>query len=179
MKGHLTQKRKTRGFKMGLDDIYYFARSGKVDSIQKAVNSGMDINKKDEFGVTALQYSIAFNQVNVAHFLLSLGADVTIQDNDGLTAVHYAVEYSLSDILIALLQKCPQALEISNKYGNQPLWTAIAKPKDDLKLVSLLLDFGADVDHLNNVNLSPLDILKRKKSPLLDYIKQRIASKLQ
>lgn len=160
---------------MAQNDIYSDARMGKVDSIRRAFDSGADINEKDEFGTSALHYAIVHKQVEIVYLLLSLGADVAIQDNDGCTAVHYAVEYELPDILIALLEKCPTAVGISNKYGNQPLWAAIFNSKENFKLISILLDFGSDIDHLNNVNLSPLDILGRKKNPLLlNYFRQRL-----
>jgi uncharacterized protein len=160
---------------MALKDIYSFARMGKIEAIREAVNSGVDINGKDEFGMSALQCAIAYNQIEMAHLLLSMGADVTIQDSDGSTAVHYAVEYELPDVVIALLEKYPQAVNISNKYGNQPLWTAIFNAKKDFRIISILLDYGADIDHLNYVSRSPLDILKRKKnSPLLGYFRQRM-----
>jgi Ankyrin repeats (3 copies)/Ankyrin repeat len=147
---------------MAGNDIHRFARMGDLDAIRKTVLGGTDINVKDQFGTTALLSAIAEKQVNAAHLLLQLGADATVQDKGGSTALHYAIEHELPTVLESLLRKCPEAVSISDKHGNQPLWTAAFNARGANDMVSMLLRCGADPEHRNNVNRSPLDVAKRK-----------------
>jgi ankyrin repeat protein len=57
-------------------------------------------------------------------------------------------------------------LNISDNYGNQPLWTAVfnVKGKDDrLPLVELFLMYNADKNHKNKAGKSPLDFTLQVK----------------
>ena len=147
---------------MAYDDIHRFARRGNLDAIREAVQAGTNIDTKDEFGSTALQNAIAQKQLAAVDLLLALGADVAVQDRDGSTALHWAIEHDLPKVLESLLQKCPEAVSISDKHGNEPLWTAAFRARGQYEIVSLLLKYGANTQHRNNVNLTPLDIPKRK-----------------
>lgn len=159
-------------------NIHWYAESGDLDALRKAVEEGADINEKDKFKTTALQAAIAQNQVAAVDELLRLGADAAIQDANGSTALHYAIEHKLPKVLQALLTKCPEAVFIADKHGNQPLWTAAFNARGDYEMVTMLLESGADPEHLNNVSLSPLDIPKRKGEPtLLELLESKVVRK--
>ena len=148
-------------------DIHRSARLGDLDALRSAVAAGADINERDEFGATALKCAIAEKRVDAVMLLLDIGADVSDQGKDGSTALHYAIEHKLPKVLEALVKNCPEAITISDKHGNQPLWTAAFNARGDYEMVSMLLNCGADPEHINNVSLSPLDIPKRKGEPAL------------
>jgi uncharacterized protein len=163
---------------MPLGNIHRSARLGDIDALRMAIAEGADINERDKFGATALQCAIAEKQISAADELLSLGADVTAQDSSGLTALHYAIEHKLPQVLETLLKKAPEAISICDKHGNQPLWTAAFNARGEYEMVSMLLNFGADPEHRNNVNLTPLDIPKRKSEPaLLQLLESRRVKK--
>jgi ankyrin repeat protein len=143
-------------------DIHKSARLGHLDAFRQAVQHGANINAQDEFGSTPLQVAIAEKQLAAAALLLELGADATIQDPNGSTALHWAIEHDLPDVLETLVRKCSSAVSISDKHGNQPLWTASFKARGDYRMVRLLLRCGADPEHRNNANLRPIDIAKKK-----------------
>ncbi len=146
---------------MNAPDIHWFAWKGLVDDILKAVKSGVDVNQKDSLGDTALICAVARKHPAAAQLLLENGADPCIQDNEGSTALHYALEHKLNQVVEEILRKNPGIVHIANKYGNQPLWTAAFNARGNYDSVSLLLRYGADPEHCNNVNLSPIDMAKR------------------
>jgi ankyrin repeat protein len=107
-----------------------------------------------------------------------MGADITSQGKDGSTALHSAIEHKLPKVLEALVKKCPEAVSIADKHGNQPLWTAAFNARGDYEMVEMLLECGADPEHLNKVSLTPLDIPKRKGEPaLLQLLESKVVRK--
>lgn len=138
------------------------AIQNRANEVHAAILDGADPNEKDSSGSTALLTAIAYRSLDAISVLLENGADVTVQDKGGSTALHYAIEHKLPKVLEALLSKCPDAVSIADKHGNQPLWTAAFNARGNYEMVSMLLECGADPGHLNKVSLSPLDIPKRK-----------------
>lgn len=159
-------------------DIHRYCDLGNIRALRKAAEAGADLNAKNKSGATPLQTAIAHKQLASVKVLLELGADVAVQDADGSTALHYAVEHNLPEILKLLVQRCREAISISDKHGNQPLWTAAFNARGHYELVELLLQNGADPQHRNNVNLSPLDIPKRtNEAALLQMLENHLREK--
>lgn len=159
-------------------DLRKLAIQNRVDELRAAIAEGADPNEKDGLGSTALLAAIAYRSLDAIPVLLDGGADVTVQDKDGSTALHYAIEHKLPKVLKVLLEKCPDAVSIADKHGNQPLWAASFNARGDYEMVTLLLKYGADPEHINNVALTPLDIPKRKGEPeLLQLLESKINRK--
>jgi len=148
-------------------DLHRCARMNLIDEARTAIENGFDLSEKDKFGATALHYAVAENNVDMVALLLEHDADVIVQDGDGKTALHYAIEYKLPGVAEMMLEKNPKVVGIADKFGNEPLWTAAFNAGGNYELVRLLLRYGADPDHRNNVNLSPRDIPKRKRDDML------------
>jgi uncharacterized protein len=143
-------------------DLHEWARRNAVWEVKDAIAKGLNLNAKDAFGCTPLHCAIAGRSVETALLLLEHGADLRAQDNNGSTALHYAIAHGLPRVAEELLKHDPAMIGISDKHGNEPLWTAAFNSKGDYSLVSMLKRYGADPRHDNNVNLSPVDIAKRK-----------------
>jgi ankyrin repeat protein len=138
-----------------------------VGELRIAISQGVDLNEKDEFGTIALHCAVAEKNMNVVALLLEHGAEVSAQDQDGKTALHYAIEYKLPGVAQALLEKNPKLIDIADRFGNEPLWTAAFNANGNYDLVRLLLGYGANPHHRNKSNLSPSDIPKRKRDDVL------------
>ncbi|MFO0913268.1 MAG: ankyrin repeat domain-containing protein [Pirellulales bacterium] len=163
---------------MRSNELHRFARMGDVSALRRAIQDGADINELDEFGTTPLKYAIAEKKAEAALMLVEMGADITSQGKDGSTALHSAIEHKLPKVLEALVRKCPEAVSIADKHGNQPLWTAAFNARGDYEMVAMLLECGADPEHLNKASLTPLDIPKRKGEPaLLQLLETKVARK--
>jgi len=147
--------------------LHQLAQLGDANAIRDAIGNGADPDELDECGATPLCAAIAERRADISMLLLELGADASVQDIDGSTALHWAVENRLPSVLESLLKKCPDAVSISDKHGNQPLWTAAFNARGNYEMVECLLRFGADPHHRNKVELTPLDIPKRMKEPAL------------
>jgi ankyrin repeat protein len=149
-----------------------------VRELQAAITNGSDLNARDQFGATPLHYAIAEKNSDVIELLLTRDADVTAQDADGLTALHCALEHELTHVAKDLIEKNPRVIGISDKYGNQPLWTAVFNAIGNYELVALLLDNGADPNHRNNADRSPLDLARRKgDAALIEILESKSSGK--
>jgi ankyrin repeat protein len=142
-------------------DIYDMAEDNLIDDLNKLLAQGVNVNTKDEFGYTALHYAISRKNKTIAMILLEHGADVTIQDDDGATPLDYAAEYNLYVVAEAILKKDPQALNIEDKHGNQPLWTATFNAKGNYEMIKQFMNFAPDVNHKNKHGKSPLDFAQQ------------------
>ena len=163
---------------MAENPLHKFARAGDLYKIRETVATGADVNAKDEFGATPLDYAIAEKHPDAAELLLELDADVSIQDNDGSTALQWAIEHGLPVVLQALLNKCSEAVSISDKNGNQALWTAAHHARGNYEMVKMLLKCGADTTHRNNVDRSPIDLATtRDDAELLQLLESARSSK--
>ena len=89
--------------------------SDNLKLIQPFIQSGIDVNAKNNNGITALMYAVSGNSnPAIIRELVKAGADVTARDNEGLTILHHAVvdnhTESSRDVLIEVLK------QIKNKY---------------------------------------------------------------
>ena len=66
---------------------------------------GIDINKKDSLGKTALHYASHYKKIDMVESLLLKGADYTITDSHNKTAIDEATT--------------PEIIDIINEYKNQ------------------------------------------------------------
>lgn len=141
-------------------DVLHIAEYGTPEEMREAINKNVDINMKDDEGITPLMGAIAYDHLEIAKLLLENGASVDIQDDNGFTPLHYAYEYIMPDIAKAMVEKNPKILNKENKYGNQPLWTAVTQAQIPLEHLEFLLKKGADINHKNKTNSSPYDLVK-------------------
>jgi hypothetical protein len=76
---------------------------GRLDMVQLLVESGADLNIRDEDGSTALMCAAEHGQMEIVKYLLSqTDTDVLAKDNDGLTALAVAMEAGHRDVGVVL-----------------------------------------------------------------------------
>lgn len=94
---------------------------------------------KDKLGLTALQYSIIFNNLNAFNLLIEYEANYLINNNQGLNSFHIAIQYNRKEFFIELLNKIAEVNFVTKEKEN-------------------LLHFCINYDRFEFVNL----ILKKK-----------------
>lgn len=86
--------------------------------------------------------------------LFNNGADINLQDNNGWTALHFAAQKQSLPAVKKLLELGAN-LELKDTYGNTPLFRAVFCSKGDGKIITLMLENGANPDSENEHGVSP------------------------
>lgn len=72
---------------------------GDLSKVQQLVEIGVDVNKKDERGITPLMYAILFKQTEIVSYLIRNGADYRAEDSRGNTIEDYAKKSKSEEII--------------------------------------------------------------------------------
>lgn len=142
-----------------------YAEKNNVEAIKRLLVGNININEY-EYDKTALHSACVTNAIEAASLLIENGANVNLPDKiTGAVPLHYCAvynHYNMSDLIL----KNKGKLDVADKYGNEPLWTAVFNVKKDLKgldIVELFLKHGADKNHKNKAGRSPLDFANQVK----------------
>ena len=122
---------------------------GRKKIIEKYISQGGDVNvviTRDGVKESGLIEAVASNNWDEVKILVEAGADLSFVDEKGNTALITAIEhaYYISKELIELLIT-KDSIEKANSIGQTPL--CIAAENNNLDLLKILLDFGADINY--------------------------------
>ncbi|MBS0627103.1 MAG: ankyrin repeat domain-containing protein, partial [Verrucomicrobia bacterium] len=104
-KTHETNETKVHSI---LDDtswLYLAARSGDIESVERLIKAGANINKAKLNGLTALMAASFFGHIEVVKKLLEAGADVNLVNSNHETALRLAIEKNHTEIFPLLYAK--------------------------------------------------------------------------
>jgi uncharacterized protein len=101
-------------------DLHYNAKIGDVARIQKVLDSGVPIEKRDQLGNTALIAAAFSNKPETVEYLCKKGANVNAQNDNRSTALISAAYYNLVDVAKVLVKYNPDKT-IKDKYGKTAL----------------------------------------------------------
>jgi len=136
-------------------EILEAIKAGKTDHVTRMIERERNLlYAKDEFGWRPLHLAVRYRRTELVSFLIRKGANVNQQDGDGQTALMWAIEYERPDYVESLLMvgADPNIREVSQDWG--PLHKACFYSLP--KVVKMLLDKGADVNHVDETGRSPL-----------------------
>jgi len=92
-----------RGSQHGQTALMLAVSHGRLEIVQLLVESGADLNIRDEDGSSALMCAAEHGQVEIVKFLLAQpDTDIFAKDNDGLTALAVAMEAGHRDLGVIL-----------------------------------------------------------------------------
>jgi ankyrin repeat protein len=131
-----------------------FIGSGKA--AQLLLERGANFGVQNEDGQMPLHLASMHNHPNIVALLLKLGAPVDLKDSNDMTPLLCALESFGSGGVVQLLLEHGASVNARNKRGWTPLHSASASEETPPDVVASLLKLGADVDALDNDNMTPL-----------------------
>jgi len=144
---------------MKKNSIFSIVRNGLYEQYLKLITN-IDVNCQNEYGQNLLQEAIVSNMDEIAIDLVKKKINVNHQDGKGLSPLHYCAQYC--NIRIAkLLLKNNANVNISDSYGNNPLWTAVFSARGNYQMVKLFVKYGADAYNKNKASRSPIDFAEQ------------------
>ncbi len=156
------------------NDILYW-KAVQANNIQQAdslISIGADLNIRNKDGWTPLFVAACYGFNEMAELLIKNGADIHARSNDSKTPLFVAVENKQIAVAKGLLNagaetEAPTDAQKVN-CGEYEVWTRkkdfnyyplhVAVFCDDLEMVRLLLEYGANVNALTNKKWTPIMI---------------------
>lgn len=129
-------------------------------TLRRLRQEGEDLNRLDADGRTPLMHAVMGPQTDpgMVQFLLDLGADPNVRDRLlGWTALHYAVRDHKVEIVEALLRGGANADE-ADVFGDTPLWRCVTGTPPSVRIMRLLVQWGADPSRAHPMGISARDI---------------------
>lgn len=119
-----------------------YALEGKLESVQKAIEAGVDVNSADEEQRTALLFAAFNGHTPVVKLLLDSGARLEQRDSMGRTALMFASTGDNAATVNLLLESGADVNTVDTNEGFTPLMYAAAEGHVDV--VKALLQHDAD-----------------------------------
>jgi ankyrin repeat protein len=120
------------------------AERGDLVTVRALVGKGVNVNTKDDDGVTALMAASFAGRLPVLRFLLDRGADVNAVDGTGSSALWYGAAANTETVTL-LLDKGADP----NARGRAGFTPLIVASRSNVAMVRALLAHGADVNGKN------------------------------
>ncbi len=118
--------------------LFLAVKNDKADAIKYLINAGIDINEKNNDGISALM-GAASNNSPLIKLLLENGADPNAMNNNGGTVLMFA---RLHPEVIKLLLDAGAQINKQDIFGNTTLIHAIV---DNIESAKLLINAGANI----------------------------------
>jgi len=126
------------------DPIHDDARSGNLAGVQAELDTGVNVNaKEDGCGTTPLQFAAGYGHKAIAELLIAKGANVKAKNNNGFTALHLAASEGHKEVVELLIAN---GADVNARDGD---WTPLHGAADggtSPETVELLIAKGADVN---------------------------------
>ncbi len=154
-----------------MTSVLQVAARGTTRQLISAISSGQSFDVETPAGCSPLQAAIAARNVANGAILIERRIGILHRDRDGSNALHYACEHGLGETALLLVKAEPSLTHMADKHGNQPLWTAVFNARGELAIVRMLVEHGAQIDHVNNAGRSPLTLALAKEQVAMDELK--------
>jgi ankyrin repeat protein len=136
-----------------VENISYDIRDGNNESV-KSILSEVGIDALDGYQRTSLIWAAFYNNTELLKWLIDNGANINHQDRNGFSALHFVANENCFNASMILINNNAE-LELKDSNGNTPLMNAIFNSNDDYKIITLFIDSGANLDNLNNHEMTP------------------------
>jgi len=154
---HTLHKSRTDfGLKPHAKDLFYIAERYGVDDVKKVLETGVDINQKNDSGFTPLLIAVTENNLDIVKYLVSKGADLTLKNNQGFNALIIATNENHVEIAEYLLEKGADITTTDPRNKRQAIH--IAARLGYIGILDVLLKKGVDVNQATANKEMPLHL---------------------
>ncbi len=139
------------------EDWLNAAQNGHLDVVKALLVKGVNVNMKNEKGVTALMFATQNGHTEIVKELIANDADVNMKSGHGWTALMFAAQNGHTETVRVLLDnKANVNVKSKDKHG----WTALmsASGNGHTEIVKILLDNNADINMKDKMGRSALTI---------------------
>ncbi|MBQ7577042.1 MAG: ankyrin repeat domain-containing protein [Synergistaceae bacterium] len=138
-------------------------RNGTAQEIINAINSGANVNAKDDDGTTAFMIASAVNKDSeVINALIKAGADVNAKTSFGGTALMSAAAVNSPEIVNILLSA---GADVNAKnYHDLTALMYAASNSEYPEIINMLINSGADVKARDQSGKSALDYARNNEN---------------
>jgi len=167
-----------------IKDIYYYIYKGNLYELENYINehaTEIDTLSNSHYKYTPLICAIKSGMESCSLILIRYGANVNLTDNKQHTTLHFAVQAHSYSLCKKLIEMNKDLVNTPNDYGRTPIFENIPfiknqdKDSNDYRIFDLLLKNNANILHIAENKVSPLDLIeanqKHYNNNLLDYIK--------
>jgi len=139
-----------------MDDIFLNAcKNGQKGIVEAFVKKGgINYNKRDQAGCTALFYACMKGARDIVKILIDNGADVSLANNESIAPLH-AVSKSGNKEIMKLLIDSGADVNFTDKYGKSPLIYTLQENRTEA--AKYLISLGADISVKDNEGHTALD----------------------
>lgn len=138
------------------DEIIRAIYGNRIFEIENWINKeGVDTVDAD--GRNIVVHSIIAKNNNTLKLALELRENSNIKDRTGWYPLHYAAQDNSVETAEIILQ-FGAIIDCEDDYGNTPLWRAVFSYRGDGKIIEFLLKRGADQNHDNHSQISPVKL---------------------
>lgn len=134
------------------DSMYNAIHNKHINILHYLIEHNNDLKRLDNMNNTYLHYTVINNLFEASKLLVEKGCDVNAKNKDNLTPLHCAMFTDNSDLIEFLINLAN--LNILDHEKNTLLHTAAKR--DNIRIITLLLDKGLDVNALNVYNETPI-----------------------
>ena len=134
--------------------LWMASQNGHSDIVQALIQAKADVNKTRDDGMCPLSIAVKNGHIEVAKLLLDAQADINQADDKGYTPLIVAAIYGHRKILKLLLD-APQADILKPIISGDSVLT-LAIEYDQLHIINILINAGADVNHAAENGITPL-----------------------
>ena len=164
------------------------AKTGNLDDIKFALREGCTLADRSDKNETALHLAAVWGHPHVVEYLIQEGIDVDAEDGHGQSALALASHYGEHRSVRAMIEAGAD-VNHQNPDGQTPLHAASfsnrASKIDELKVVNMLLDAGADHDlkyrndaKTHHAGWRPIGVARsHKKKHIVDLLVSRLGLK--
>jgi ankyrin repeat protein len=140
-----------------------------LNTLKSLINAGVDINAKNNEGLTALHIAIGEKCEYTIRLLLEMRADCFITDKQGRSVVHTCIWKNTTKYFKLIHHYNKEIVNIPDRYGIRPINYAAFMGKKDL--VIEMLDVGALLNNQNKKDPKILLFLEKFHSNILTLTK--------